>query len=160
MNKLNKILLSGLGIAFVFILTAFVAFPIGVLGYINIGDAIILLFASIVSPMSAFFIGGIGSIMADFILAPQYAIFTFFIKGMEGALASYFIHRYMHKNYGFWIGGCITVLGYAITDIVLSGQLYMALPSIGFNSIQIIICILIAYIGKPFLYKIGQRYKQ
>lgn len=160
MNKLSNLLLTALGIAFVFIVTSFIAFPIGSFGYINIGDAVILLFSTIVSPISAFFIGGIGSFLADLMLAPQYALFTFVIKGIEGAVACYLLHRFSKKAYGFLVGGLIVIIGYAITDIILSGQVYMAFPSIGFNSIQCVICIIIALIGKPFLQKLHDKYKR
>lgn len=150
--KKREIIIAALGIAFVFIVTSFIVFPLGSIGYINIGDSIILLFANIMPPGLSFLIGGIGSAMADFLLAPQYAIFTFVIKGLEGYIASKFIRK--SNQFSMYIAGILVVIGYAITDIILTGQLYMALPSLAFNSLQIVICILIAKVGTPFIKKI------
>lgn len=156
MMKKEEIVRAGLGIAFVFIVTAFLSFPIGSFGYINIGDAVIMLFAMITTPFTSFFIGSIGSCLADFILAPQYAIFTFFIKGLEALIVSLLYKKWNVKfgRISFLIGGCIVIGGYALTDVILTQQPIMALTSIGFNAVQVIACIIIACIGSAFIKKI------
>lgn len=154
-TKKKEFIISALGIAFVFIVTSFLVFPLGSIGYINIGDAIILLFAGIVSPRAAFAIGGIGSCLADMMLAPQYMIFTFIIKGLEGYLAATFMSKY--NDHSMYLAGFVVIIGYALSDVFLTGQLYMALPSIGFNALQILFSILIAHIGRPFIKRLSKR---
>ena len=93
--KLKEIVFGAFGIAAIFILTAFISLPVANLGYINIGDAMIMLFASVLesSPL-AFLISGIASCLSDIYLGfPQYAIFTFIIKGLEGLLVSLLARR-------------------------------------------------------------------
>lgn len=155
MNK-KTLAITALGSACVYIVTTCIAFPIGSFGYVNIGDAIIMMFACIVSPRSAAFIGAIGSMLADVMLAPQYALFTLVIKGIEGYGCAY-LNEYTNKNFSFWFGGLAVVLGYALADMILSQQWYMAFPSMGFNSMQSILCIVIAYVGKPLIMRIYKK---
>ena len=100
-------------------------------------------------------IGSIGSCLADMMLAPQYMLFTFIIKGWAGYLAAYLMPRFHH--YSMYFAGLVVIIGYALTDVFLTGQLYMAIPSMGFNSLQIIICILIAKVGKSFIKNLSKR---
>ena len=50
----KKMVLTGLGIAIVFIATLFIKIPNTLDGYFNLGDGFILLFASILNPFLAF----------------------------------------------------------------------------------------------------------
>lgn len=89
--KKNPFILDSLGIASIFVCTSIFLIPVGMWGYITIGDAMIMLFASISYPLHAFFIGAIGSFLADLIFAPSYAIFTFFIKGAEAMIIAFYV---------------------------------------------------------------------
>ena len=67
--------------------------PTPLKGYINLGDAIVLLCAFLLPPSYAFFAAGIGSMLAD--IFSGYAVYapaTFIIKGLM-ALAAYFIFK-------------------------------------------------------------------
>lgn len=151
--KLKEIVFGAFGIAAIFILTAFISLPIANLGYINIGDAMIMLFASVLesSPL-AFLISGIASCLSDIYLGfPQYAIFTFLIKGMEGLLVSLIAHRIKKKLPAFVCGAIIVVAGYAFTDVFLTMQWASAFASVGMNLIQVVISLMIAVLlNKPF----------
>lgn len=65
---------------------SFIPFPITG-GYLNLGDAIILLSGLLFGARVGDFAGGIGSALSDAILAPYYAPLTLVIKGTEGYLA-------------------------------------------------------------------------
>ena len=158
--KKNQIVFYALGIACVFVLTAFGSFPIGVLGYVNIGDALVMLFASIVNPLGAFFVGSIGSAMADLALGySHYAVFTFLIKGMEGCIVSKIFHSLHKKSYIAYVtGAIIMVLGYALTDIILTQELLMGIESMSMNSIQALISCSIAIVASNSFVSLGHRF--
>ena len=80
-----EIVLTGLGMALVFVATMFIKVPNALDGYFNLGDGFILLFASFLNPFESFLIGGLGSALAD--VAGGYGhhfFFTLVIKGLEG----------------------------------------------------------------------------
>lgn len=158
--KKNQIVFYALGIACVFVLTAFVSIPMGALGYINFGDSLVMLFASIVNPLGAFFVGSIGSAMADVVLGfPQYAVFTFLIKGIEGLIVSKIFHSLHSKKFiAYFIGVLVMVLGYALTDIFLTGVWVMGLESIVMNSMQAIVSFIIAIVASSTFVKLGEKY--
>ena len=55
-----EIVLTGLGMALVFVATMFIKIPNTLDGYFNLGDGFILLFASFLNPFESFLIGGLG----------------------------------------------------------------------------------------------------
>lgn len=159
--KKNPFILDSLGIASIFVCTSIFLIPVGMWGYITIGDAMIMLFASVSYPLHAFFIGAIGSFLADLIFAPSYAIFTFFIKGAEAMIIAFLCKR-SKKTYfiPFLIGGLAVIIGYACTDIFLTSQIISVFPSMGINSFQIGICILIAMCLTPLFHRFYHFYKR
>ena len=60
-----EIVLTGLGMALVFVATMFIKVPNALDGYFNLRDGFILLFASFLNPFESFLIGGLGSALAD-----------------------------------------------------------------------------------------------
>ncbi|NSW90548.1 MAG: ECF transporter S component [Firmicutes bacterium] len=91
----KKIVLNGVMIALVFLATFFTRIPGPVPpGYINFGDAVIIVTAVLLGKNSGFLAGALGSALAD-IVAPGGVIFapiTFIVKGLEG----YFVGRIAH----------------------------------------------------------------
>lgn len=95
------------------IMTAFVCIATAILkvdipqtqGYFNIGDTMVYVSALLFGPFVGAFAGGIGSMLADIILgAPQYALGTFAIKGIEGWIVGYISFRSnpLEKWERFW----------------------------------------------------------
>jgi len=62
-------------------------------GYINAGDAVLLLSAFLLGPVSGAIAGGLGSCLADFLGYPQYAFATLIIKALMGFLAGYIVKK-------------------------------------------------------------------
>jgi uncharacterized membrane protein len=56
-------------------------------GYLNLGDALVMLSGLLFGARVGGFAGGVGSALSDAILAPYYAPLTLLIKGTEGYLA-------------------------------------------------------------------------
>jgi uncharacterized membrane protein len=55
-------------------------------GYFNIGETAIYIAALIFGPLAGAIAGGVGAMIADALLAPQFAVGTLIIKGLEGAI--------------------------------------------------------------------------
>lgn len=93
----KKIVLNGVMIALVFLATVFTRIPGPIPpGYINFGDAVIMVTAILLGKNSGLVAGAFGSALAD-IIAPGGIIFapiTFVVKGLEG----YFIGRITHVD--------------------------------------------------------------
>jgi len=102
-------------------------------GYINFGDTIIFVASAILGPIGGLVSGAIGSMIADLVVAPSYALITLIVKGLEGLLAGLtvqFIKRiakekkwsdYVAFIVGFIVGGLEMVLGYYIGGGILLG---------------------------------------
>lgn len=162
-TKNNRIVICGLGLAIVFILTAYIAVPIGQFGYVNVGDCAIFLFSTILPPSLSFLVGGIGSALADLHLGyTHYAIFTLFVKGIEAIIVSTCIHRFPTKVklLSFILGAVFMVMGYYFSDAILYGDYVVAFSGVGFNSMQGMISFTIASILFPIFKKITYRVKQ
>ncbi|WZU02867.1 ECF transporter S component [Erysipelothrix sp. D19-032] len=64
--------------------TMIVKIPVPLYGYMNLGDAMIMLSVILLPVRGALFAAGVGSAIADIFLGyPQYALFTLFIKAFE-----------------------------------------------------------------------------
>ena len=97
-------------------------------GYINIGDIGVMIAGILFGPVIGSISGGVGSAIADLILAPQYAIATLIIKGLEGFVVGLISNP--KKNYlkfnirdviAVVCGGLIMVFGYLIFEMILYG---------------------------------------
>ena len=90
-TKLKKLALCGLLAAFVFVGTQ-IRVPTAI-GYINLGDAVILIGSFILGPI-AFVPAAIGSALSDLLAGyPQYIIPTFIIKGLMGLIAGVLLRK-------------------------------------------------------------------
>ena len=132
-KKINKattfyVVLIALFSALVCVLTIFVQIPWGK-GYINFGDTLIFLAASLLGPVGGMIAGAIGSSLADLFsgFAP-YAPFTFVVKGGEGFLCgilySYVFRKQrpmLRRLFSMLIAGAWMIIGYFLTDLMLYG---------------------------------------
>ena len=131
------------------------------IGYINLGDGVILIASYFVGP-AAFFPAAIGSALGDLIAGyPAYIAPTFIIKGLMGLLAALIMRiPYDKKAVGILIrtGAGITaelimVSGYFAFESVIYG-IEAATGSVIFNLIQGSVAILLAI---PLTYMIRIR---
>ena len=121
--------------ALTFVATVLITIPMVSLsgGYINFGDTIIFVASAILGPIGGLVSGALGSMIADLIYAPQYAIITLIVKGLEGLLAGLTIYGikkisaqkrwsdYVSFIVGFIVGGLEMVLGYYVGGGILLG---------------------------------------
>lgn len=151
--KTNKIVLSGLGIATVFLMTVIVVIPISGMGYINVGDASLMLFSSVVTPSMGFLIGGVGSALADLYLGySQYALFTLIVKGLEGLLVVVLIRKLNFIPYvALALGALLMVCGYYFADGIILGSFSASFAGVPANILQGTCSVIIASLAyKPF----------
>jgi uncharacterized membrane protein len=127
---------SALNIALLAIMTALATVTTLVLtvpypvtnGYFNLGDTIVMLGGLLLGPIGGFIVGGVGSALADMIVAPIYAPITLITKGLEGMAVGYFCSKTLETTRlskwdvtGVLVGSVIMLLGYLIGEILLWG---------------------------------------
>lgn len=150
----KDIVLTGLGIAIVFIATLFIKIPNALDGYFNLGDGFILLFSSILNPFLSFFVGGLGSALAD--VAGGYAYYfipTLLIKGLEAIVVSYMFQKFGKKIQllAYISGAIIMVVGYFLAKWYLKGSIAVAMMGVPENIFQSAVGIVIALICYPMI---------
>ena len=146
----RKIAVSGVLAALVFVATFFVRFPIPATeGYVNLGDAVILVCAFVLGPFAAI-PAAIGSAMGDLIAGyAHYIIPTLVIKGTMGFTAGVILRN--HKKAPF------RVLAFVAAELIMVGGYFLfeslpfmygvpvALTSVPFNAIQGLTAIVVAF---------------
>ena len=124
----KKIIISSMFAALCCVATMIIKIPSPLKGYINLGDAIVLLCGWILSPTFGFYAAGIGSALADFFLG--YAVYvpaTFVIKGIM-AIVAYYGFKIVNNKFGNTISriisGIITEITMILGYYVFEGLLY------------------------------------
>jgi len=127
----NSLSLSMIGIfgAFTCVVTMVIAFPIPATnGFINIGDAVVMITGLMFGPIIGGIAGGIGSSLADLFLG--YAIYapaTLVIKGLEGFFVGLIAnpkknHKWNYRDFvAVIIGGFIMIIGYFLYEVMIFG---------------------------------------
>ena len=160
-----EIVLTGLGMALVFVATMFIKVPNALDGYFNLGDGFILLFASFLNLKRAarsagrLLIGGLGSALADVAGGyGHYFFFTLVIKGLEGIVVSLLMKNYSKPKQisSYVLGSVIMVFGYFIAKYMLKGSWIVAASEIPANVVQGVAGIVIALVAYPMVKKIVQ----
>lgn len=154
-NKSYKISLSAMFVALIFVATYFIAIPMPAVGYVNLGDAFIILCAIILGPIYGAICGGVGAMLADILLGfGAYAPATLVIKATM-AIACYYVYKLLLKIFkrpiaifaGSIVAELIMTLGYfAFEGFVILHSLAGASLNIAFNLIQGGLSIVIANI--------------
>lgn len=97
-TRAQKIAVAAMLAALVCVATMIIKIPTPLKGYVNLGDCIVLLCGSMLSPAYAFLAAGIGSALADVLSGYMvYAPVTFLIKGIM-ALVIGFLFKAIDKK--------------------------------------------------------------
>ncbi len=146
-KTLRLIAFCGITAAFVFLGTQ-LRIPTAI-GYINLGDAVILIASYVIGP-AAFFPAAIGSAIADLIAGyPMYILPTFVIKGLMGLAAGFILKHPEHRPHlvkrllAGVAAEIIMVIGYFAVEVFLY-DVAAAAASIPFNLIQAAAALVIA----------------
>ncbi|PKK40689.1 Substrate-specific component PdxU2 of predicted pyridoxin-related ECF transporter [Clostridiaceae bacterium JG1575] len=144
--------------ALVFVATYFIKVPM-ILGYIHLGDGLILAGAALLGPI-VWLPAAIGSSLADFM--GGYSLFilpTFLIKGAVGYLAGRLLqkgHEAPRVLLSFIFCELVMVLGYFITEIFLY-SFAGAVASIAGNLVQGLSGVVIGLILMPAMATLGRK---
>lgn len=142
-RKLLYSLYASLFAALVFVATMIIKIPTLTGGYMNIGDGMVLLCGFILGPVWGSLAAGIGSMLADLVGYPIYAIATFLIKALM-AFVAYFIAKFLkaifkkNRFIAYGIAGLaaevIMVVGYFVFEAIFMsygiGAVVSVLPNI------------------------------
>ena len=79
--------------AFVFAVTFSFSATTSTGGYFDVGEIMVYITALVMGPYIGAFAGGVGSMLSDALLAPQFAPGTLVIKGAEGFIVGYLARR-------------------------------------------------------------------
>jgi uncharacterized membrane protein len=145
-KKILKLVYIALMTAIVTIVTMAIPLPSPAGGVYNIGDSMVMMSALLLGPVGGAIAGGVGSFIADILLAyTQWAPWTLVIKGLEGLVIGFIVHKaYMSKGKRWFymfipaaiIGIAIMVVGYWIAYGFISGSFAAAAIEVPGNIIQ------------------------
>ena len=120
--SVKKLAMTGVMAALIAALTMFPHLPNMAGGYVHLGDGLIMLGVMLLGPWSVA-AAGIGSMIADLLTYPPYAVATLIIKGLM-ALAALAIYKQDNKKTmlpAFIIAEAVMVAGYFVYEIFLLG---------------------------------------
>ena len=117
--------MAALFTAVTFVGTILIRIPVGI-GYVNFGDAVVMIAAVVLGPVGAALASGLGYALADLVGFAMYAPFTLVIKGLEGFVCGVVFksllkgkNPYLRAFVSFLLGAATVVVGYALTDMLL-----------------------------------------
>ncbi|MBR5251010.1 MAG: ECF transporter S component, partial [Clostridia bacterium] len=141
--KTQKIALTALMSALIFVCTAYLIIPLPY-GYVNFGDTVILITSALLGPFAGGICGALGAGLADLVTGyVMYMPFTVVIKFAEGVLFG-FLFKLVKKNKKFYFFGTLLSLilstflmgfGYFISNILLF-DVSVAIADVVYECIQ------------------------
>ena len=139
----KKLVLTALLMALTVVATMFIRIPLP-LGYINLGDAFVLLSVFILGPIYGTIAGGVGSALADLFGYITYAPGTLVIKTAM-ALISYLVYKLLSKVtkkavigeiVGGIAGAIIMAFGYFVYETLFFETAVVAIVNVPWNLVQ------------------------
>ena len=134
--SVRKLTITGVMAALIAALTIFPHIPNMAGGYVHLGDGLIMLAVMLLGPLSIP-AAAIGSMLADVLTYPPYAVATLIVKGLMAAVALLIYRRNSRKSMlpAFILSEITMVAGYFVYEIFLLG-IGGALADIPCNLIQ------------------------
>ena len=157
MKNTKKLVIGALMAALTCIATMIIKIPTPTLGYILLGDGLVLLCGIVLGPLGGALSAGIGSMFADIFSGyASWAPATLIIKALTAFVAGFLFHRMQHRFNGNGakylsiilggiIGEAVMVFGYFVYEAGLA-----ALASGHFNSATLAAGIASSASGIPF----------
>ncbi|NHJ14137.1 MAG: ECF transporter S component [Candidatus Thorarchaeota archaeon] len=126
-------------------------------GFLNFGDALVMLSGMLLGPAGGFLAGGIGSAMGDVALGyTHFAPITLVVKGSEGLIVGLFSTRVRgSKKLTLWdvvgliLSSLVMMCGYFLAEIPLVGYEAALAELLTLNWIQVTVGSIIAAIVGP-----------
>lgn len=172
MNRMStkKIVLNGLMIALVYLTTIFTRIPGPIpQGYINFGDAVIIVAAVLLGKKSGLLAGALGSLIADLSVgAYLFAPITLVVKGLEGYIIGAIAEGDREGAHGEFLkltamvaGTAVMVLGYFIAEWYILGFFdetfgyAAAIVELPMNLVQAGVSVAVGYVLSTALIKLN-----
>lgn len=168
-EKTNKLVLTALMVCLVLLATYIIKIPSPFTqGYVHLGDTMIFLSVLLLGKNGGAVAAGLGSALADLLGGyAAYAPWTFIIKALMAFIMGAFIQAVTKKKkshmkigsvpvveiIGMVLAGIEMVIGYAIVDGILAGNLWSGLLGAPFNVGQFTVGLVLATILAMALYK-------
>jgi len=156
LQSVRKLTTAGVLAAAIVLLTTLVSIPMpGGLGYINLGDAGVLIAGALLGGGWGALCAGVASALSDVLLGwGVYAPATFLIKGAVALVAgSLFAKTEKGIRYlFFYLAALIVPLGYFLYETVLYGYA-AAIPNVVFNALQCVVGAVVAHVITVMLKK-------
>ena len=129
-EKLYKIIVAAMMAALACVATMIIRIPSPMQGYVNLGDAVVLMCGWILGPIYGVAAAGIGSMLADILAAyPHYAPGTLVISGIAGEIAMvvlYFVYASLLLGKGWAAAASIPGnLMQGLVGIIVGAALYV-----------------------------------
>ena len=159
-QRVRRLTAAALSAALCYVATTFLRVPTA-LGYINLGDAFVLLSGGLFGPLYGGLAAGIGSGLSDLFGYPQYAPVTLLIKCAMAAIAAVFFRlsdkrppltANLFRLLGAVLAEVVMIGGYLAYESVLYG-FGAAVVSVPFNALQGAAGIVLAMVLYPLIYK-------
>ena len=140
-SKNKMLVMTALFVALSYVATTVLMIPSPSGGYMNLGDAVVLLGAYLLGPVWGAVAGGVGPALAD--LLGGYGVYvpaTLVIKAMMALSAALLYQALRRKNWALLVCGgvaeVIMVAGYCLFDGFLAGDLAVGMVGIPANLMQ------------------------
>ena len=158
-TKTQKIVFSALLAAVTCVMTFIIRIPTPLKGYMNLGDAAVLLSSSLLPPAYAFLSAGLGSALAD--ASAGYMVYvpaTFLIKGIMTYIVSLGFKffkkcKFFASVLSYILAEFFMILGYYVFEGFLYG-FKASIVNIPANAFQGLVAIIVSTVLYKFLHKI------
>ena len=155
-HSVRRLTTAGVLAAAIVLLTTLVSIPMpGGLGYINLGDAGVLIAGALLGGGWGALCAGVASALSDVLLGwGVYAPATFLIKGAVAFIAgSLFAKTEKGVRYlFFYLAALVVPLGYFLYETLLYGYA-AAIPNVVFNALQCVVGAVVAHVITVMLKK-------
>lgn len=159
-SKILRLVFTGLMTALVCVATMVIKIPTPTNGYVNLGDAFVLISGWLLGPVYGFFAAGVGSALTDLIAGyGAYVPGTLLIKGLMAVIASLLMFKgkggIVTRGISGFVAEVEMVLGYFLFESVVMGLGMGATASIFGNTMQGIMGLVIGLALYELLAKSG-----
>lgn len=172
-EKTNNLVMTALMICLVMVATLSIRIPSPFTqGYVHLGDTMVFLSVLLLGRNKGALAAGLGSALADVLGGyAAYAPWTLIIKAVMGFIMGIFIEACLKEDkhhimigsvalveiIGMVIAGIVMVIGYALVDGVLAGNLITGFLGAPFNVAQFTVGLILATLLSMALYKTPAR---
>ena len=163
-QHLEKAVLCALFAALCCLATVVIQVPAPLVGYLNLGDCVVLTGAFLLGPLYGALAAGIGSALADLLSGfVQYVPATFVIKGLVALVAGVLfallrrhlrVPAFLSRLFAGLLGESVMVLGYFTYEAWLLGYGAAALSGMPLNVVQAALGIVVSMVLTSLLLKI------